>query len=409
MACKHAMRDRATDTASPPPAHDEELRDRGRARPELARHDEAGELAVNGDEIGLTVVVEEVQVEVAVPERAMCGQLVGAELRKVVAVQLDQRASTDLSASETGWRATSIGLILRARSTLRAFAGCGAAWLARLSGGQEVPGSSPGSPTLEATHHNMEPRSDERDGASRRGLGGTIIRSHVRGHAAVSHACERYEPLGRYGRAANARMRSGRAQQCSLRCGANHAGPGEGITTRRCPHPAPRRIGASSAGSRPGSKHERCCRASCAASRRRPVRNLDPWVAEKLRRRAFRIAFEWRHDDAPGGRQPWGASSVESLHRRGPEASRQPRKVSRARRCRHFVLRHATGKLRRPVRILGIVRSRRCGTCRRRKGDPGSRVRTPPSGFPTPARPMRAPSSPSPPCRSRARLRTSLR
>jgi hypothetical protein len=26
-------------------------------------------------------------------------------------------------------------------------AGCGAAWLARLTGGQEVPGSNPGSPT----------------------------------------------------------------------------------------------------------------------------------------------------------------------------------------------------------------------------------------------------------------------
>src|SRR2546430_11214232 len=33
------------------------------------------------------------------------------------------------------------------RDTVEVKTGCGAAWLARLSGGQEVPGSNPGTPT----------------------------------------------------------------------------------------------------------------------------------------------------------------------------------------------------------------------------------------------------------------------
>src|SRR5262247_1416447 len=68
----------------------EELADFAGVILEAAGHGEAGQRATGGDEACLAGVFGEVVVEVAVGEGAMGSQVIAADLRPVVAVQLDQ-------------------------------------------------------------------------------------------------------------------------------------------------------------------------------------------------------------------------------------------------------------------------------------------------------------------------------
>jgi hypothetical protein len=113
----------------------------------------------------------------------------------------------------------------------------------------------------------------------------------------------------------------GRSLQCAF-VGARNVRTGEEHHDPTMPPPDTTPNEGIAACPRRGSKHERGCGAYRAASRRRPRSQARPRVAGKLSAAPFR-PLSRGDDGAPGGRQPSGAPSVESLHRRGPEASRR--------------------------------------------------------------------------------------